>query len=325
MDRRAFNSVMGLSAIGLALPARATGSYPNRPITFIVPYPAGGPSDTGARRISVPLGQKLGQPVVVDNIAGASGSIGAQKLLRSAPNGLAILYGSPNETLLAPLTNPAVQYKSNEFRMVCLSTITPYVLVGRADLPANNIDELVKLSRSSEKPLSFGSVGVGSQQHLAAESIKARSGMNMLHVPYKGASPVMSDLLGGQIDMAVMTFSGGTLDLIKSGKLKSLGVLSSKREALAPTLPTINEGESLKDISFFSWGGIFVVAKTPASIVERLNAELNVVNALPELRASAEAAGSRVPERMTPAECDLFYQGEIAKFQQIAKTVNFAA
>lgn len=325
MDRRAFNSVMGLSAMGLVLPARAAGPYPDRPITLIVPYPAGGPSDTGARRISVALGQKLGQPVVVDNIAGASGSIGAQKLLRSAPNGLAVFYGSPNETLLAPLANPAIQYKSNEFRMACLSTITPYVLVGRAALPANNIDELVKLGRSSEKPLSFGSVGVGSQQHLAAENIKARSGMNMLHVPYKGASPVMSDLLGGQIDLAVMTFSGGTLDLIKSGKLKSLGVLSSKRDALAPTLPTINEGEYLKDVSFFSWGGIFVLAKTPASIVERLNTELNAVNALPEVRASAEAAGSRVPERMTPAECDSFYQGEIAKFQEIAKTVNFAA
>ncbi|NMM75782.1 hypothetical protein B2J88_22405 [Rhodococcus sp. SRB_17] len=325
MDRRTFSSVMGLSAMGLMLPARAAGPYPDRPITLIVPYPAGGPSDTGARRLSVALGQKLGQPVVVENIAGASGSIGAQKLLRSAPNGLAVFYGSPNETLLAPLANPAVQYKSNEFRMACLSTVTPYVLVGRGALPANNIDELVKLGRSSEKPLSFGSVGVGSQQHLAGESIKARSGMNMLHVPYKGASPVMSDLLGGQIDLAVMTFSGGTLDLIKSGKLKSLGVLSSKRDALAPTLPTINEGEYLKDVSFFSWGGIFVLAKTPASIVERLNAELNAVNALPEVRASAEAAGSRVPERMTPAECDRFYQGEIAKFQEIAKTVNFAA
>lgn len=322
MDRRAFNSLMGLGAMGLALPARAAGPYPDRPITLIVPYPAGGPSDTGARRLSVALGQKLGQPVVVDNIAGASGSIGAQKLLRSAPNGLTVFYGSPNETLLAPLANPAIQYKSNEFRMACLSTITPYVLVGRAALPANTIDELVKLGRSSDKPLSFGSVGLGSQQHLAGESIKARSGMNMLHVPYKGASPVMNDLLGGQIDLAVMTFSGGTLDLIKSGKLKSLGVLSSKRDALAPTLPTINEGEYLKDVSFFSWGGIFFVAKTPAPIIERLNTELNAVNALPEVRASAEAAGSRVPERMTLGECDQFYQGEIAKFQKIAKTVN---
>ncbi len=325
MDRRAFNQLVGLGAMGLVLPARAAGPYPDRPVSLIVPYPAGGPSDTGARRLTVGLGQKLGQPVVVDNVAGASGAIGAQKLLRSAPDGLTVFFGSPNETVLAPLANPSIQYKSTEFRMACMSTITPYVPVGRATLPANTIDELVTLGRSSAKPLTFGSVGVGSQQHLAGESIKARSGMNMMHVPYKGAAPAMNDLLGGQIDLSVMTFSGGTLALIKSGKLKSFGVLSRKRDAVAPSLSTINEGKFLKDVSFVSWGGIFVVTKTPAAIVERLNAELNAVNALPEVRTSAEAAGSRVPERMTLAECDRFYQGEIAKFQEIAKTVNFAA
>ncbi|MFJ4292829.1 Bug family tripartite tricarboxylate transporter substrate binding protein [Cupriavidus sp. NPDC089707] len=327
MDRRRFNQWLGLGAIGAIVPraAFAASGYPERPVTMIVPYPAGGPSDTAARRLTPELGKRLGQPVVIDNAAGAGGALGAQKFLRSAADGITLFYGSPNETILAPLANPAVRYKSVEFRLASLGASAALVLCGHAGLPADSIDGLVALGRKTDKPLSFGSVGVGSLQHLACESIRAGTGMKMLHVPYKGAAPALNDLLGGQVDLMALTMGASTVAMIASGKLKCFGVMAARRDAGAPSLPTINEGQYLKDVVFEAWGGVFVPAKTPDAIVEKLNASLAEVYGLPSVRALIEAGGVHVPPRLGTAEAARFFSGEAAKFQQIAKNIDLSA
>lgn len=319
MQRRDFNRLLALSTVALAIPGRAAAAYPDRPISIIVPFPAGGPSDTGARRIAPHLTRLLGQPVVVDNVSGAGGAIGAQKVLRSPADGYTLFYGSPNETILAPVVNPAVKYQSNEFRPIRLSVVTPLVLVGRPSLEARNVDELVELGRTRrDRPLSFGSVGVGSAQHLAGENFKASTRAQMLHVPYKGAAPVLNDLLGDQVDLAFMTLSGGTLQLIESGKLTCYGMATLAREPGATTLPTINEGRYVKDMHFQLWGGLFAPAKTPTALTERLNAALNAVHRVPELRVAIEASGAQVAPLDGLAETERFYASEIGKYRQIA-------
>ena len=201
-------SIAGL--LLLAAGAAFAQNYPSKPVSLMVPYPAGGPSDAAARIFTAPLGKELGQQVIVDNLGGVSGALAAQKVLAAPADGYYLFQGSPNEVILAPLANAAVKLKAEDFRLVHPVTDAVMVVVARKDLPANNMDELIALARkSADKPLTYGSVGIGSLYHLILEDVQQRTGIQLIHAPYKGNAPLLPDIGGGQVDFAVLVYSAG--------------------------------------------------------------------------------------------------------------------
>lgn len=318
MNRREFGLAMGAALLTTTLP-----SWASQTLRMIVPFPAGGPSDTSGRRITNDLAAYLGGPVVVENIGGGSGSIGAQRMLRSRPDGWTMLYGSANETIQAPLLNQSVTYSADDFRMVALGGSTAFALAGRADLGVSTIDELIELgcSRPKAQPLTYGSVGIGSTQHLCCESLAAKTGMNMLHVPYPGAAPGLNDLMGGQIDLYPLTVTSAQ-QYFANGRLINFGVTSLERDALAPHLVSINEGQHLKDFSFRAWGAYFVSREVPREAQERLNAALNHVHQIPRIRELSETSGAQLPNPMTLEENARYYEEQVRLIQGIVRSLN---
>ncbi|HNB46313.1 MAG TPA: tripartite tricarboxylate transporter substrate binding protein, partial [Burkholderiaceae bacterium] len=227
--RQTLKTLLGLSMAGAlvataAAPAMAQ-SFPNRQVNLMVPYPAGGLSDAIARTVEKPLAKALGQMVIIENLGGVSGALGAQKVLSTPADGHMIYQGSPNETILAPLALQAVKYKSEDFRMVQIIGAFPMAVLARKDLPANNIDELAALAKKAAaegRPLTYGSVGVGSFYHVLGEHFAHIAGAPMTHVPYKGMAPLSTDLAGGQVDVSFIVVGAKDVALVEQGRLKIL-------------------------------------------------------------------------------------------------------
>lgn len=303
----------------------AAQDYPRGNVSLVVPYPVGGPSDAAARIIQPLMQQALGKPTIVENVAGAGGAIGAQKVLTSA-DGHLVLIGSPNEVILAPLANASARFKSEDFRIVGLLGAIPYVLVGRADLAPKDIDELIAFGRDpASKSLSYGSVGIGSLNHLAGEDFKAQTGVKMHHVPYKGGAPLVQDLIGGQIDIAFTPLAGPVLNLIETGKLRFYGVTTAARSERLKQLTTVNEGKTLKNFVYSIWVGPLVAQSTPDASVARLAAALTEAMKSPDVRKSIAAAGFFEMPSDAANEPTRLYQAEAAKFRKLAQSINLQA
>lgn len=209
MPKLDFLRTLALAA-GMLLGAQAAlaQTYPVKPVNLMVPYPAGGPSDAIARIFNTQLGKELGQQVLVENLGGVSGALAAQKVLAAPADGYYIFQGSPNEVILSPLANSAVKLKAEDFRLVHPVADAVMVFVTRKDLPVSSVDELIALARkSADKPLTYGSVGIGSLYHLILEQAQAQTGIKLAHVPYKGNAPLLQDIAGGQVDFAVLVYS----------------------------------------------------------------------------------------------------------------------
>lgn len=263
---------LALTLLGLASAstpwARAAG-YPSRPLTLVIPYPSGGSVDVLARAVHVSLGQGLGQPVVIENLGGGSGSIGTSRVARARPDGYTLLLGSVNEVVLAPLINRAVTYKSQDLLPVARIGDSSFVLVGRPGLAARTIDELVELARRNPGTLSYATSGIGSFQHLIMRELQERSGISMLHVPYRGGSTQVADLLGGQIDL--MLIAPATMpDAILSGRVRSYGTTGQQREELLKTVPALGESRYFRGMDLSSWLGVFAPANTPLEVQQHL-------------------------------------------------------
>ncbi|MEY4537364.1 MAG: hypothetical protein RL171_1515, partial [Pseudomonadota bacterium] len=217
------NAAAGLLVATSFLGAVFAQSFPNKPVTLMIPYPAGGLSDVIARTVNAPLGKALGQPVLVDNLGGASGSIAAQKVLNAPSDGYLVFQGSPNELIFAPLAISSVKYKPEDFRQIHRVGMAPMAIMARADLPANNADELVAYAIKAAKEgksMTYASVGIGSFYHLLGEQMSKVIGVPMLHVPYKGAADVVKDMLGGQVDIFMSPYGAPQVELAKTGKIK---------------------------------------------------------------------------------------------------------
>ena len=254
---RASTLIAGLLLAGSAW----AQAFPAKPVTLMVPYPAGGLSDVIARTINTSLAKQLGQPVIVENLGGASGGIAAQKVLNAPADGHMIFQGSPNELILAPLANAAIKYKSEDFRLVQMISINPLAMFARKDLPAANGDELVayaKKTAAAGKPLTYASVGPGSMYHLLGEHMSKLSGVPMTHVPYKGAAPAQQDLMAGEVDIFMTPYGKGPVQLAEEGKLKVVAALSLERQDMIKKAPTLNESAALKGFVFETWAGYFV-------------------------------------------------------------------
>ena len=313
-----------LAAFGLAGPAIGQ-TYPTRPVTLMVPYPAGGLSDVIARSVNTTLGKQLGQPVVIENLGGASGSIGAQKVLNSPSDGYTIFQGSPNELILAPLAISAIKLRSEDFRLVQMIATAQIAFLTRKDLPVNSVDEFVDYARKAArdgKPLTYASVGPGSFYHLLGEHLSKVTGIPMIHVPYKGAAPAEQDLMGSQVDFFLAPYGKKYDEMQKQGRIKVLAMLNSQRLDSVKSYPAISESKQLKDFTFNIWTGYFVKKDTPEPVVTALHKAITATLGDAGVHSALEANSQLLPPAQTLAAADKAYTDGIQQFRSIAKSVG---
>ena len=303
----------------------AAQTYPSKPVTLMVPYPAGGLSDVIARTVNNTLSKNFGQPVIVENLGGASGSIAAQKVLNSPADGQIIFQGSPNELILAPLAISAVKFKSEDFRLVQMIATAQIGFLVRKDLPVKNVDEFLDYARKQAKegkPITYASVGPGSFYHLLGEHLSKVTNIEMTHVPYKGAAPANQDLLGGQVDIFLAPFGKAYDELHKQGKLKVLAMLSHERLESVKDYPAISESKSLKNFTFNIWTGYFVKKETPEAVVQVIHKAITDSLSDPAVRTGLEANSQLVPKPLSLQAADKAYVDGTAQFRAIAKSIN---
>jgi tripartite-type tricarboxylate transporter receptor subunit TctC len=311
------------SCLAFAAPAAAQpDNYPSKPVRFIVPWPAGGGTDVFARAIGQKLHDALGQPFIVDNRSGASGNIGASAVAKAPPDGYTIMIGT-----ITLATNPGL-YSSLDFdatkdlAAVTLIADIPHVLVVNPAIPARSVAELVALAKSKPGKLSYASAGVGSPFHIAAEFFKSTAGVDLLHVPYKGGAPAISDVVGGHADV---TFANlvAVYPQIQGGLVRALAVTTAKRSATLPDVPTLAEA-GLKDYAFASWFGIFVPAGTPPAIVKKLNAEIVKILRSPEISERLSKEGADLIASSPEYFAD-YLKSETAKWSTLVRAAGIRA
>jgi tripartite-type tricarboxylate transporter receptor subunit TctC len=307
--------------LGLIATNGFADNYPSKPITMLVGYTPGGSVDLVARSIADELGKCLGQPVVVENAAGASGTIAAAKAVRAPADGYTLLMGSGSEISIAKLTSSSVKYDGQkDLAPITLVGTQAMVLVGANNLAPKTTDEFVAYAKANPDKLSFASSGVGTPLHLAGELIKHQAKIRMEHVPYKGAGPMLTDLLGGQIPAAVLVLSSA-LPHIKAGKINAFGVTEAQRSPALPEAPALSESKAVPGVNMGVWFGVFAPVKTPDVIVERLNQEITKVLNLPAVRKKLSDCGVVLSVR-GPKDFAGFVAAETDKYRQIVQNAN---
>jgi len=292
--------------------------FPGKQIRFVVPYPPGGPVDTVARLVGQKVSASIKHPVVIDNVPGAGGNIGAGVVARAAPDGYTILMGAVATHAINPTLYPTIPYNAQkDFIAVTQLASTPNVLVVNNGVAANSVAEFIKLAKSKPGKLNFGSGSTGSAGHLAGELFKSMAGVEMAHIPYKGAAGAMQDLVAGRVDLMFDNFAS-SLAQVKGGRVRALAVTTAKRTKLAPDLPTIAES-GLPGFDISTWFGIFVPAGTPRPVVDRLHAEFTRALAAPDVREKMLALGAE-PVGSTPEQFAAYVKAEAAKYAKLVKT-----
>jgi len=288
--------------------------YPSKPLRMIVPFPPGGVTDIVARAVAVKLAIELGQPVVVENRAGASGVIGAEAGARSPADGYTLVMGNISTLGINPVTFAKLPYDPiASFDPISMVAIQPLIIAVHPSLPVKSLSELVQYAKSQPGKLNYGTAG--SSIHLAVEFFSTAAGIKMNHIPYKGSAPALTDLIGGQVQVMFDPFSS-IYPFVASGKARALAVTTDKRSATAPALPTVAEfGYANFDVS--SWQGIVVPAGTPKAVIQRLNRDLVKVLSMPEMKERF-AQYSTVTAASTPEQFSSYIKEEIARWQQVA-------
>ena len=296
---------------------------PSAQASLIVPYPAGSAFDITARQIQPELGRALNKTIIVENVGGASGSIGAQRLLSADPGQLAMLVGSPNELSLPPLALSGVKYKPEDFRLVAHLTTGVLAIMARPDLPSRSMEELIAAShRQGANPVSIANVGLGSIFHLAAADLARKAGIPVTHVPYKGGAPIMQDLMGRQIDLTVLPLIPSYIQAAQEKRIKVLAVLGPTRHAAMPEVPAVDEIALLKGTHYSMWTGLFVPAKFPIASADVLGRAANAIVASPGFRAWVEERGNSAGTAMNLEQADAFYREESGRFRKIAGDIG---
>ena len=292
-------------------------SYPTKPIRVIVSYPAGGANDIVARTIGQKLKDLIGASIVVENRAGAGGTIGADIAAKAPADGYTLLMAAGAHAL-APNLYAKMPYDIvKDFAPISLAAKSTYLLVIRPGVPANSVAELIALAKSKPGQLNYASSGIGAPPHLAAEMFNTLAKVQITHVAYKGDTPVITDMLGGHVDLTFIAVSAVSPH-IKSGKLKALAVTSAQRTSVLPELPTIAEAGGLKDYDVSTWWGLLAPAGTPQEIVSLLSGAMAKIAAMPDIKESFGALGIE-PAANTPEQFAAFIQAEMQKFAKLAK------
>ena len=312
------------AALGLLAPlaVQAQASYPDKPIKLVVPYPPGGGTDVVARIVQMRLQAALGQNVLIENKGGAGGSLGTDLAAKSAPDGYTVLFTLSSHTI-NPAIFPKLPYDTlKDFEPVGLVASLPQILVANTALPVRTVADVVAQAKAAPDKSSFASVGNGSPGHLAGELMVIRTGAPMMHIPYRGGGPAITDVMGGQVPYLWVSIPAAAQH-VKAGKLKALAVSTVKRSAAFPDVPTMQEA-GVADFEVDSWYAMLVPARTPKAIIDKLNKALNPVLAEPAIRAQlleqgAEAVGG------TPEALGKVIAAELPKWAKLAKDANIKA
>ncbi len=309
---------LGFMAVGVVFSIGVQAQpYPNKPIRFVVPYPAGGPLDTVARLLGQKVSESAKQPVIVDNKPGAGGNIGADAVAKAPADGYTILMGAVATHAINPTLYASMPYDAmKDFTPVTQVASTPNVLVVNPAVPASSVREFIAYAKANPGKLNFGSGSTGSAGHLAGELFKTMADVDMVHVPYKGAAPAMTDLIGGQIQLMFDNLAS-SLAQVRAGKVKALAVTTAKRSVLAPGLPTIAES-GLPGFDISTWFGVFVPAGTPRDVVERLHMEFTKALAMPDIRERMLVLGAE-PAASRPEEFAAYIRAEADKYARVIK------
>ncbi len=301
-----------------AAPAAAQ-SYPAKPVRLVVPFPAGGSTDIVARTLAQKLGEAWGQSVIVDNRAGGSTTIGTDVVAKSPPDGYTLLVTPAPFTIVPGLAAKLPYNPQSDFEPITLINTTPLVVVVNPGVPAKSVKELISLAKANPGKLNFGSSGSGGSNHLAGELFNAMAGVKMVHIPYKGNAPALTDLVGGHVDLV---FNGLTsaLPLIKAGKLRGLAVTSLQRSAALPDTVTLDEA-GLKGFQAVAWNGLTAPGRTPKEVIAKINGDVLRILKSPELLERLRSEGSD-PVGNSPEQYGAFLREEMAKWRKVIAFAN---
>lgn len=324
--RQCLAAAGGAFASLAAAPLRAQGAFPSRGFTMMVAQPAGTPSDANARKLQPYLQKAMGQAVIVENMAGAGGTLGSARVVQQPADGHTLLVASPTELVLSPQTVPAVRYTAENFAMIGNFGLIPYVLVSRNTLQAATVAEVLALAGRSDKPLNIGNIGAGSLIHLLSLDFERIAGIRANHVPYRGIAPMVQDLMANQIDLCFTPLAGNTSALLEQGRMRALAVSSIARSRLLPQLPTLaGLDPRFARFDYEVWGGIFVRRETPEPVQARLHAWWSETARDPEFLAWMRSTGGD-PLPVPPlAETRAFYSSEVARYRALLKAFPDAA
>ncbi|WP_018429097.1 tripartite tricarboxylate transporter substrate binding protein [Hoeflea sp. 108] len=315
---------LGLSAAPLLAMAPGAGAqqFPDRPVTLVIPFAAGGSTDVVGRIIAQKMSDDLGQQVVVENVAGAGGNIGADRVARADPDGYTILMGTVATHALNPLILKTKPYDpEKDFAPVSLLVVVPNVLVVNPALPAKNVEELIALLKADPEKYSYASSGNGTPLHLSGELFKAMAGVNIQHIPYKGAGPALNDVVGNQVPIMFDNLPSSSAH-IKGGTLRALGVTTAERAASFPDIPTIAES-GVPDYETYTWNALFAPAGTPKEVIDRLNASANKAMKDPAVIEKMNGFSARIVGS-TPEELAAHVKAELAKWAPVVKNANIS-
>jgi len=318
------NKLLSTLLVCLAwLTTALAAEFPTKPLRLIVPFPPGGLLDNVGRMLAPSLSAQLGQPVVVENRPGAAGMIGTDAAVKAAPDGHTFLFNGGVGFVVAPLLNPGLAFDPlKDLAPVSLVSRGPSVLVAAPSFQARSVGELVALAKASPGKLSYGTPGTGNPKHVAGDLFKTAAGIDLVHVPYKGAAFVITDVIAGHVPIGFVTL-GAAMPHLRSGKLKALAVTTAQRWESAPELPTMGDA-GLPQVQLVDWSGFFVPARTPNAAVERLSEVVQRTLAAPELRARLREQGLQA-QGSTSAELAAEMRSDIARLGRIVKEAGIRA
>jgi tripartite-type tricarboxylate transporter receptor subunit TctC len=311
------------STVGMASEAQAQAAWPSaKPITLIVPFSAGGSVDVTGRLIGQKLGERLNQSVVIENVTGAGGVIGVAKTVQAAPDGYTIVLGADSPIAISRLVSPAsVKYDAlKDLEPIGLVTTAPMILIARPGLPVKSLADVLQLARAQPGKLSYGTSGIGTVLQLAMEMLKEQAKVDIVHVPYRGGSQIVNDVIGNQLDLAILV-SISAVPHVRSKQVKGIAVTGDKRLASLPEVPTVAESPGFKGFDVVAWTGLFAPAHTPPAIVERLNRELAEVLRSEEVREKLGEQGAIAGSGSAGAFAG-FVEHEQARYAQIVRAAN---
>jgi len=320
ITRLLLGAIVATITIGTHSPARSE-SYPDRPIKFVVPWPAGGITDLAGRAFGQILSAKLNNPVIVENRPGATGIIGAQAVAHAAPDGYTLLLATAETHAINPFVTPKLPYDPvKDFVPIGAFAINPYALIARANFPAANLQELVATVKANPGHYTYSSAGLGSASQIAMEMFKEKTGLNILHIPYQGEAPAVTALMAGQVDFEVLPV-GRAVTLLKSGKIKVYAVTTANRYADLSQVPTLAE-EGMKNIVIANWFGIMAPANTPTSIVDKLVAAIAAAKREPQTAEILAKLGVEAFPAMSQPDFKTFIAREMARWGKVIKDAN---
>jgi tripartite-type tricarboxylate transporter receptor subunit TctC len=316
---RWINLSIAAALLGGAVSVHAQ-AFPSRPVRFVVHFPPGGPTDFVGRALGQRLSETWKQPVVIENRPGAGGVIGVEMVLRSPPDGHTLLFGTSGSLALAPALSKLPYDVFTDLAPVTLVVINPQILVVHPSLPVRTVSELVKLARSKPGQINYASVGPGSPNHMGMELLKSMSGIDMVHIPYKGTTPAMTDVISGQVSLLFNSMPS-VLPHVRSGRLRALAVGSAKRSPAAPDVPTVAETPGLQGFQYTTWYALLAPAATPKEVVNQINAESVRALSQPDMFELLASQGAE-PAPSTPEGLAKFMRAEYEAWRRVIKVAK---